>query len=171
MTNQTGNLGCGKTTYFGQIYQMECGYNYEYEEIVLDNLYYSLKPEPFQIELLGSCMIKNTPLNDICNNSTKGCIEPLICLPVSDPISKNLQNFCVVPLRSQVCEANVCPLGYTCGTGNFCFSQSDSLAYLNSDCSSGVASNSRKFDLFVYNPNNDEYFRLNLDKDLDNKNR
>ena len=168
MTNQTGNLGCGKTTYFGQIYQMECGYNYEYEEIVLDNLYYSLKPEPFQIELLGSCMIKNTPLNDICNNSTKGCIEPLICLPVSDPISKILQNFCVVPLRSQVCEANVCPQGYTCGTGNFCFSQSDSLAYLNSDCSSGVASNSRKFDLFVYNPIADKYFRLNLDKDFYN---
>ena len=159
-------LGCGTTLYLNRKFQMECGYNYSYEEVLMDNLFYGLSSPSFGLEYVGSCMIKNTLKNRQCNNAKNGCIEPYVCLPILDPSSNLLTNYCVTPMRSQICEDNKCWPGYTCDTSGelpFCLSNKNNLAIINSDCyNSDSISSGSKFDIFVYNIDKDKYFNLNL---------
>lgn len=156
----TNILGCGYIKYLGDTKKMECGYNYNFEEVFLDNLYYNLRPDPFEIQYVGSCMIKNSIQFQPCNNATLGCIEPNICLPVLDPITNQLINVCIAPMRSQICENNVCPTNYTC-QGTSCLSNKGNLAIKSADCLNKNAGNTINF--FVYNKDNQQYYNLNLE--------
>lgn len=152
-------LSCGETTYLNRKWQMSCGYNYDIEEIILDNIYYGLSPGAFNLKNLGNCMIKTRFKGQLCDNATRGCVDPLVCLPISLPGETAINNYCVEPFRSQVCENNICPKGYTCGSDNFCKSDNDNLAYLASDCLSGSMNN---IYLYFYNLDTNRYQRLNL---------
>ena len=158
-------LGCGTTPYLKQNYQMECGYNYYYEEILMDNLYYGLSSPSFGLEYLGSCMLKNTLKNRPCDNANNGCIEPYICLPILDPESNQTTNYCVTSMRSQICEDNNCPAGYKCNSSGslpFCLSNSLNIALTDGDCYSNSKTTGKLFDIYVYNINDDKYYGLNL---------
>ena len=154
-------LSCGETTFAGQKWGLSCGYNYNLEEFYLDSIYYGLSPDAFNLKNLGNCMIKNTFKNQICNNSTKGCFDNLICLPITIPNSDNITNYCVTPFRSQICDNNQCPDGYECSPDNFCLSKSNNLAYLSSDCLSG-STDSTSLYLYFYDLKSDSYKRLSI---------
>jgi len=162
------DLSCGETFYLNQNWSLECGYNYQYQQSYLENLFYGLSPRSFNLDNLGSCMIKRMPEYQICDNANKGCVDPLICSPLLDPITNQINNYCIVPLDSQKCQNNVCPEGYKCGSDNYCFSEKNNLTILDSDCIKGNASGSNNFELFVYNQENDQYFSLNLNSEIKN---
>lgn len=154
------SLGCGKYKLLDKIWQMECGYNYNYNELQVDNLFYNLFQDQWDIDLIGSCMIKNTTKLQTCNNQTNGCLDPNICLPILDPLSNTFNYYCVPQFRSQLCDTtNQCPEGYTC-QGKNCLSNSNNLAVLKTDCINGNLANN--YDIFVYNPERSQYYPLNL---------
>lgn len=149
--NSSPILGCEKG--------LNCNYNYLKEEQLLDNFYYTLLPDNFDLQYVGNCMIRNTIRDRPCNNTTLGCSPPNICLPILNPVTNEAVNYCVPPMRSQLCLNNICPTNYSC-LGTSCLSNKNNLAFSNSDCFSNSVSSS--IDLFVYNKDTREYYRLNL---------
>jgi hypothetical protein len=164
-------LSCGTLDYLGEPRQLECGYNYEYEEIILDNFYYGLSSPLFTIPLVGSCMLKNTAQYQMCDNALLGCSGSFVCLPILDPNTNIMNNYCVAPFRSQVCEENVCPDGYTCSINDvlpYCLSNSGNLAITNNDCYISQNLPTNGFNIFIYVLELDKYVKINLDTTTNN---